>query len=111
MLSFYRALGFDFIEEQHSNGQRHFAAQFGGMVFEIYPLGDANAVADKSTRLGFDVEHLDNIVEALLVSNFDIITRSTQTEWGIRAVARDPDGRAVELYQRPSVSPNDSEPA
>ncbi|MEL6673725.1 MAG: hypothetical protein AAFR61_16080 [Bacteroidota bacterium] len=35
---FYAQLGFEFIAHQHGKGPRHYAAESGGLVLEIYPL-------------------------------------------------------------------------
>lgn len=69
---FYQSLGMQFVQEQHSNGPVHFAAECGGMVFELYPLKPSEA-AD-NIRLGFQTD---------IVKEITLVT--------------DPDGRKVEL--------------
>ncbi len=93
---FYTQLGFQFVEEQHGKGPVHFSAALGDGVLEIYPLPD-DAEADSTTRLGFAVEGIEAIVERL-AGTADVISKPKATEWGTRAVVRDPDGRSVELY-------------
>jgi len=92
MKAFYEAIGIGFAEEQHGKGPVHYAGQLGDAVLELYPLLD-NAVADTMTRLGFGVENLNEVLRRLGVAS-----EPQKTEWGPRAVVRDPDGRAVELY-------------
>lgn len=99
MREFYGLLGIEFTAERHGNGPLHFAGQTGECVFEIYPLVDRET-ADASTRLGFAVENVMETLRALQSIGADAKTKPQQTSWGARAVVRDPDGRAVELYQR-----------
>lgn len=99
MQKFYSALGIELVEEQHGKGPVHFAGRVGDVVLEIYPLpGDTSA--DASTRLGFTVARLADTIKALKTIDTPVVTEPQATQWGIRAVVRDPDGRAVELYQR-----------
>ena len=90
---FYTHMGFRFVEEQHGNGPIHCSAAFGSGVLEIYPLPDG-AGANATTGLGFGVANLQSILIGL---GHDGTPK--QTAWGLRAVVRDPDGRAVELYE------------
>jgi len=98
--TFYAALGIEFTEEQHGDGPVHYAGRLGDVVFEIYPLSEDGPVADATTRLGFSVENMTKVVAALQTLGVAVVSPPQSTEWGCRAVVRDPDGRAVELYQR-----------
>lgn len=98
--SFYGALGIELAEEQHGKGPVHFAGKIGDAVLEVYPLPEGSSSADATTRLGFVIDNLAEVVGALKLFNTPIVTEPQVTEWGLRAVVRDPDGRAVELYQR-----------
>ena len=89
---FYAALGFQFVQEQHGNGPLHYSAVIGDGILEIYPL-PAGTAADSSTRLGFSVQDIASVLKTLGESAVP-----KQTDWGLRAVVKDPDGRAVELY-------------
>lgn len=100
-VEFYRALGLSFVAEQHGRGPRHWAAQIGGVVLEIYPLNDGQPV-DNSTRLGFTVGTLAETLSALKSAGVTIAAEPKSTSWGLRAVVLDPDGRSVELLQRPA---------
>jgi lactoylglutathione lyase len=97
---FYGSLGIELAQEQHGKGPVHFAGQVGDVVLEVYPLPDGTPV-DATTRLGFVVARLAEVVEALSALSTPVVTEPQTTEWGFRAVVRDPDGRAVELYERP----------
>ena len=97
---FYQALGIELFEEQHGKGPVHFAGRVGDVVIEVYPLPGDGAPVDSSTRLGFAVENLAEVVQALQGIGTKIVTAHQETAWGFQAVVRDPDGRAVELTQK-----------
>ncbi len=97
--AFYQALGVSLAEEQHGSGPVHYVGQVGETVLEIYPLPDEGGMADTTTRLGFTVEQLAEVIQALREAGTVVTSEPRQTAWGLRAVVRDPDGRAVELYQ------------
>jgi hypothetical protein len=98
--TFYAALGIALSEERHGGGPMHYAGRVGDVVLEIYPLPEAVAVADATTRLGFVVEKLVEVIDALQAIGATVVHKPQPTDWGVRVVVRDPDGRAVELYQR-----------
>lgn len=98
--AFYASLGLEFREERHRQGPLHYAGQVGDLVFEIYPLPDENASTDVSTRIGFLVEDLMQVVDLLRTQGTRITVEPRSTPWGSRGVVLDPDGRTVELYQR-----------
>ncbi len=97
---FYGSLGIELAQEQHGKGPVHFAGRVGKVVLEIYPLPEGGTAADGATRLGFTVERLAEIIQALQALGTPVVTEPQNTEWGLRVVVRDPDGRAVELYQQ-----------
>ena len=94
---FYQALGIELTEERHGKGPVLFAGRAGDVVIEVYPLPDDGTPIDSSTRLGFTVENLTDVVQALQSIGTKIVTAPQETAWGFQAVVRDPDGRAVEL--------------
>lgn len=96
---FYETIGITFTEEQHGKGPVHFAGQVGEMVMEIYPL-HPDATTDTTTRLGFHVPALDEVLEKLTARDAKVVTAAKETPWGYRAVVLDPDGRSVELCQK-----------
>lgn len=98
-IGFYELLGLCFQEEQHGKGPVHWAAEFGGLVMEIYPAKLPNDV-DRTTRLGFEVDEIESILASLRVQCVEVVNDLKQTQWGLRAVVKDPDGRSVELVQK-----------
>jgi lactoylglutathione lyase len=96
---FYGALGIGFALERHDDGPAHYAGQVGDLVLELYPLAEDAGPTEATTRLGLAVDDLNAAVKSLGAIGATSVTRPRQTEWGLRAVVRDPDGRAVELYQ------------
>ena len=68
-------------------------------MLELYPLPGGAGTADATTRLGFAVDDLDATLRSLESAGAAVVTSPRQTRWGYCAVVRDPDGRAVELYQ------------
>jgi lactoylglutathione lyase len=92
---FYEKLGLSFKQEQHGNGPVHYAAEFGGLVFELYPI-QPNEAVDRS-RLGFsldtyDVSELLRDVEIEVISSYEFNNK-------LVLVVQDPDARKVELCQ------------
>lgn len=69
---------------------------------EIYPLPGSVTVADNTTRLGFGVPRLDELIARLMEQQVIVLTMPVKTEWGYRAVVQDPDGRKVELTETPN---------
>jgi len=94
---FYALFGFELAEEKHGNGPRHYSAPMGDGVLELYPLPEG-AAADLTSRFGFAVSDLRNVVESVR-SLTEMVIEPKLTEWGLRAVVRDPDGRTIELYE------------
>jgi len=70
------------------------------VVIEIYPLRDDGNPLYASTRLGFAVEDMAEVVQKLQGIGTKVVTPPRETVSGLQAVVRDPDGRAVELSQR-----------
>lgn len=97
LVAFYRCMEIEFTEHRHGTGPMHFAAEHCGVVFEIY-LAKKQEDVDRTTRLGFSVRELHTVVDSLRSLGAMVIEEPTQSEWGIRAVVKDPDGRSVELY-------------
>lgn len=97
---FYQTLGIELTEEQHEKGPVQLAGRVGDVVIEVYPLPNDGTPVDSSVRLGFAVESLADVVQALQGIGTKI-TAPQKTAWGFQTVVRDLDGRAVELSQRP----------
>ena len=94
---FYTLLGFAFVEERHGSGPMHYSAAMGDGVLEIYPIPDG-AEVDTTTRLGFAIESMDETIKSIREVS-KAVAEPKKTQWGLRAVVRDTDGRSVELYQ------------
>jgi len=91
---FYSSLGAQFESERHGNGPDHYAATLSDdLVLEIYPAPDG-VTPDSGLRLGLSVDDIGETLRSLGQGS-----TPRQTQWGLRAVVRDPDGRAVELLQ------------
>ena len=97
-IGFYESLGLRFQEEQHGKGPVHWAAEFGGLVMEVYPAKSPDDV-ERTTRLGFEVDEIESILASLRDQGVEVVNNLKQTQWGLRAVVKDPDGRSVELVQ------------
>ena len=98
---FYKMLGFDLIEEQHGKGPVHFSASLNNSssILELYPLSKDLPV-DTSTRLGFEIEDPDSVVEVVESLGGKVVNAARQTKWGYLAIVKDPDGRTIELYRQ-----------
>jgi catechol 2,3-dioxygenase-like lactoylglutathione lyase family enzyme len=97
---FYAALGIQFVQEQHAGDPLHYSAQLGSVVLELYPLPPGAGQPDATTRLGFTVPDLEAVLRSLPAAGSAVASEAKEMAWGKRAVVRDPDGRAVELYQQ-----------
>ena len=98
--AFYAALGIAFAAEKHGDGPTHYAGRIGETLLELYPLPENAGPADATTRLGFAVSDVDAVMGSLEAACGTVVSQPRQTEWGYRAVVRDPDGRAVDLCQQ-----------
>lgn len=96
---FYGLLGLSFQNEQHGNGPVHWSSNLDGTILEIYPATSDKQV-DSSTRLGFTVDGIMSKLDSLRSIGIEIVSEPKKSEWGLRAVVNDPDGRSVELLQK-----------
>ena len=97
-VAFYERLGMRFQQEQHGTGPVHWAAELGGLVFEVYPARSATEV-DSKMRLGFEVADVLGVLHALRASGAEIIHEQKVAADRMRFVVRDPDGRSVDVAQ------------
>ena len=95
----YEMLGLQFIYHQHGNGPFHYSTEINGLVFEIYPLPKSSIKSDDTTRLGFSIKDLEVKMTELEKSNWLVHRALKNTEWGLRAVVQDLDGRKIELLE------------
>lgn len=91
----YEQIGLQFDHHQHGNGSFHYASENDGFVFEIYPLLKSMEVADRSIRLGFEVENLAGIIDKISNTDWEMIAEIQNTEWGETAVVQDLDGSKI----------------
>ena len=96
----YEKIGLVFEYHRHGKGPFHYASEKNGFVFEIYPLTKSMKVADKSLRLGFEIENLESKIEILKQSDWKILSEPTQMEWGLVSIIQDLDGRKIELKNK-----------
>lgn len=101
-LQFYHLLGLEFKKEKHGKGVTHYSCELNGLVLEIYPANVGIATKPKqggSSLIGFQVENLMAILEALKELEVNIITPPKPTSRGLHAVVQNPDGRTIELIE------------
>ncbi|MEO0896215.1 MAG: VOC family protein [Bacteroidota bacterium] len=55
-------------------------------------------------RLGFFVEELDSFLKIIKAKGLTIHQEASSHPWGYSAVLLDPDGRKVELTERPTLT-------
>lgn len=99
-------MGFE--DEDHGDGRLHAAADVRGVHIAVFPCSGASGAgpsaagwrANGSTFVGFYVPSLDEAVASLRALGSKVLVEHQVCEWGCRAVAEDPDGRAVEVNQR-----------
>lgn len=97
--TFYAEMGLLMSRHRHGTGPEHYTSVVDGFVFEIYPIGAGPPTT--GVRIGFSVDDVDSIVEMLANAGGIIVTHSHDSEWGRRAVMKDPDGHTVELVTPP----------
>jgi len=94
---FYEALGLHFTAERHDKGPEHYAAELGGLVFELYPAGDKTPTT--GVRLGISVPSIARAVAEVERCGASVASPPADSPWGPRAVVIDPDGNRVELTE------------
>jgi catechol 2,3-dioxygenase-like lactoylglutathione lyase family enzyme len=93
--TFYEVFGLTFVRHAHGSGPEHYAHEGPAGVFELYPVTDATPGGDH-TGLGFAVHDLSAAHASLLARGF-APGEARDNPWGRTFVARDPDGRRVEV--------------
>lgn len=101
---FYSAIGVQFEYHKHGNGPYHYASVGVNPVIEIYPLPSGALQPDNTTRLGFAVEDLDQVILSLKEKGRTVISEPARGEWDYSAIILDIDGRKIELTQREATS-------
>jgi len=114
--AFYRALGLPLDPERHGDGPIHHTCSLGATHVAIFaarseadldaapsattPAGDHRAAG--AQFFGLTVARLETAYEAALEQGAPVVQEPKRYSWGRRALVRDPDGRVVELFERPS---------
>ncbi len=93
---FYEKLGLRFRAEVHGKGPKHYSANVGELVVELYPgTGDIEAGTTSDVRLGLRIGSFEDVERRLrdATLEFTVVDRG-----GDRVVVlKDPDGRKIEL--------------
>ena len=110
ILSFYSALGMEFIEEQHgSSNLVHYACDLGNLVLEIYPYQATLVNSENKQRigaesmLGFNVTSLEKTLYNLDKLGIKSKISSKVKNSERRASVTDPDGRIIHLTEISSI--------
>ncbi|MEH2157811.1 VOC family protein [Nostoc sp.] len=105
-LSFYSALGMEFIEEQHgSSNLVHYACDLGNIVLEIYPYQSTLVNPDNKQKmgtesmLGFHVTSLEKTLRNLEKLGIKSKISSKIKPSKRTASVTDPDGRTIHLTE------------
>lgn len=110
--AFYRALGLPLEAEQHGDGPVHHTCSLGPTHFAIFAArgtarssGSGEAASDhREAGAQFFGLTVDDLGAAFAVSRehgAEVVQEPKSYPWGRRALVRDPDGRVVELFERP----------
>ena len=95
-VKFYEKIGLNFELHIHGNGPQHYATMGTDVTFEIYPTSEKFPVTN-GTRIGFEVDSCYEISTALENLGYKVLTKPTDSPWGVRSVLIDPDDHRVEL--------------
>jgi predicted enzyme related to lactoylglutathione lyase len=98
---FYRSLGAG-IRPTAAGRQ---AGDVGGCRLAIVPAGPGDVAgpgAPGTAMPGFEVASVDAVVGRVVAGGGTVLRAAEKLDWGTRAVLSDPDGRAVEVVERPA---------
>ncbi|MEX2029568.1 MAG: VOC family protein [Anaerolineales bacterium] len=104
VVEFYSAIGVPLELERHGDGPAHYACELGRTHIAVFRSGPGEAPEFRSggsSFAGFTVNSLEAALDAAKSVKAEVIQQPTQYPWGWRALVKDPDGRVVELFQRP----------
>lgn len=104
-VEFYKAIGVPLEREQHEGGALHYACDLGPThfaVFESSPGETPEFRSGGSSFPGLTVNSLEVALEAAKSVSAEVVQEPTEYPWGWRALVKDPDGRVIELFQRPT---------
>lgn len=100
-LSFYRAIGVAFVEEQHDSGPVHYSCELGELVLELYPnkASSPQRSSTHTTMLGFKVASLESTLAELLKLGVEPKSAPKKSDWGRWVNVTDPSGCTVQIYE------------
>jgi predicted enzyme related to lactoylglutathione lyase len=104
VVEFYSAIGVPLELEQHGDGPVHYACDLGLTHFAVFHGGPGAAPEFRlggSSFAGFTVNSLEAALGAAKAVKAEVVQEPTEYPWGWRALVKDPDGRVVELFERP----------
>ncbi len=104
VVRFYRAIGLALEPERHEEGPVHYVSELGPTHFAVFegPPGEAPEFrAGGSTFAGFAVDSLEEAMTGAKSVGARVVQEPAEYPWGMRALVVDPDGRVIELFQRP----------
>ncbi len=104
-VAFYRAIGIPLDTEQHDDGPPHYACELGDTHFAVFPAPTGTAPpyrAGGCTFPGFVVESVVESLNAARLLEAPVRQEPEHYAWGLRAVIEDPDGRPIEIFERPT---------
>ncbi|QDU86611.1 Glyoxalase-like domain protein [Planctomycetes bacterium Pla163] len=111
LAAFYRALGLPLEPERHGDGPVHHTCSLGPTHFAIFAARSASSVEPAADHRGAGAQFLgltvDDLGAAFAVSRehgAEVVQEPKSYPWGRRALVRDPDGRVVELFERPRAA-------
>ncbi len=106
VVAFYREIGIPLEEERHEDGLLHFACELGPVHFAVFAAESGSAPdwrTGGSAYFGIAVASIDDAFTGARRANAPIIQEPQEYPWGMRALVLDPDGRVVELFERPAA--------
>jgi len=102
--AFYRALGVPLEDEAHEDGPVHMACDLGSVHFAVFQGSAGRAPGFRTgggTMPGFSVQSLQDALGRVQTLGAEIVEAPTDYPWGKRFLVSDPDGRTVEVFERP----------
>lgn len=97
LADFYALLGLQFDYHKHGKSPYHYSTTINKTVLEIYPLAKGQAMPDIYLRLGFSLTEFESTIQLLKNKAVEFVSEPMQTDFGLMAIIKDPDGRKIEL--------------
>ncbi len=105
VVAFYRAIGVPLVPEDHGDGVQHYACELGCTHFAVFESAAGSALphgSGGSIFFGLTVGSVEDAVGKARARGAQVVEEPTRYPWGVRALVADPDGRTIELFQRPA---------